>query len=380
MTTAVCLGAGMVGRLLAADLARERGVRVVALDRSASSLERARALAGRMGVEVETGEADLSDPAAIARAIEDADVVCGALASHLGFAALEAVCRAGKAYVDISFMEEDALEHDALAKERGARAVVDMGVAPGMSNLLAGEVARELSPCRRLRIFVGGLPKERRWPFEYKAGFAPADVIEEYTRPARLVEHGEGVVREALSEPEPIDFPGVGTLEAFNTDGLRSLATTLDVPDMAEKTLRYPGHIDLMRAMRETGLFSRTPIEVGGQRVVPLEVTSALLFPKWTYEEGEIDLTVMRVFGEARGRRVQWDLYDEADLSIGASSMARTTALPAAIVARMLLDGTIGAPGVHAPEALAGNVLVVERLISELGDRGVRYERREETL
>jgi len=143
MRTAVCLGAGMVGRLLAADLARERGVRVVALDRSASSLERARALAGRMGVEVETGEADLSDPAAIARAIEDADVVCGALASHLGFAALEAVCRAGKAYVDISFMEEDALEHDALAKERGARAVVDMGVAPGMSNLLAGEVARD---------------------------------------------------------------------------------------------------------------------------------------------------------------------------------------------------------------------------------------------
>lgn len=380
MATVVCLGAGMVGRLIAADLARERGVSVIAADRSEASLAAARSLAQRMGAAIETARVDLSSQSEIQRLIEDADVVCGALASHLGFAALETIARAGGKYVDISFMAEDALELDALAKEHGACAVVDMGVAPGMSNVLAGEVARELSPCARLRIFVGGLPKERRWPFEYKAGFAPADVIEEYTRPARLVERGEIVVRPALSEPEPIDFPGVGTLEAFNTDGLRSLATTLDIPDMAEKTLRYPGHIELMRVMRETGLFSKEPIDVGGQRVTPLDVTSALLFPKWTYEEGEVDLTVMRVIGEARGMRVQWDVYDEADLAAGVSSMARTTAFPAAIVARMLLDGTIEDAGVHAPEALAGNMLVVERLLSELADRGVRYERSERSI
>ncbi len=380
MATVVCLGAGMVGRLIAADLARERGVSVLAADRSEASLAAAHSLAERMGATIETACVDLSSQSEIQRLIEDADVVCGALASHLGFAALETIARAGRKYVDISFMAEDALELDALAKEHDACAVVDMGVAPGMSNVLAGEVARELSPCARLRIFVGGLPKERRWPFEYKAGFAPADVIEEYTRPARLVEHGEIVVRPALSEPEPIDFPGVGTLEAFNTDGLRSLATTLDVPDMAEKTLRYPGHIELMRVMRETGLFSKEPIDVGGQRVAPLDVTSALLFPKWTYEEGEVDLTVMRVLGEARGTCVQWDVYDEADLAAGVSSMARTTAFPAAIVARMLLDGTIEDAGVHAPEALAGNMLVVERLLSELADRGVRYERSERSI
>ena len=380
MATVVCLGAGMVGRLIAADLARERGVSVIAADRSEASLAAARSLAQRMGAAIETACVDLSSQSEIQRLIEDADVVCGALASHLGFPALETIARAGGKYVDISFMAEDALELDALAKEHGACAVVDMGVAPGMSNVLAGEVARELSPCARLRIFVGGLPKERRWPFEYKAGFAPADVIEEYTRPARLVERGEIVVRPALSEPEPIDFPGVGTLEAFNTDGLRSLATTLDIPDMAEKTLRYPGHIELMRVIRETGLFSKEPIDVGGQRVTPLDVTSALLFPKWTYEEGEVDLMVMRVIGEARGMRVQWDVYDEADLAAGVSSMARTTAFPAAIVARMLLDGTIEDAGVHAPEALAGNMLVVERLLSELADRGVRYERSERSI
>ena len=155
----------------------------------------------------------------------------------------------------------------------------------------------------------------------------------------------------------------------------KPLADTLDVPDMAEKTLRYPGHIDLMRAMRDTGLFSKEPVEVNGVSVVPLELTSKLLFPLWTYEEGEADLTVMRIFGEARGQRVQWDVYDELDPSVNTTSMARTTAFPAAIVARMLADGTISEPGVHAPEAFAGRDDILQRLLSELGERGVRYER-----
>lgn len=375
MTKVITLGAGMVGSLIAADLAAEPGFDVLAVDRSEDSLAKAQALAGRLGVRVRTATADCSDQATIAKLAGEADVVCGALASHLGRDALETVAKAGAAYVDISFMPEDALALDGLAKEHGARCVVDMGVAPGMSNLLAGVVARELAPCELLRIFVGGLPKERFKPYEYKAGFAPADVIEEYTRPARLVVDGKTVIREALTEPEPIAFPGVGTLEAFNTDGLRSLADTLDVPDMAEKTLRYPGHIDLMRAMRDTGLFSKEPVEVNGVSVVPLELTSKLLFPLWTYEEGEADLTVMRIFGEARGARVQWDVYDELDPSVNTTSMARTTAFPAAIVARMLADGTIAEPGVHAPEAFAGRDDIVQRLLSELGERGVRYER-----
>lgn len=377
MTKAITLGAGMVGSLIAADIAGEGAIDVLAVDASEASLARARSLASRLGVEIETATADCSDPATIAKLAGEGDVVCGALASHLGRGALKAVAEAGAKYVDISFMPEDALELDAIAKQHGACCVVDMGVAPGMSNLLAGVVARELAPCELLRIFVGGLPKERFKPYEYKAGFAPADVIEEYTRPARLVVEGKTVVREALTEPEPIDFPGVGTLEAFNTDGLRSLADTLDVPDMAEKTLRYPGHIDLMRAMRDTGLFSKAPVEVGGVSVVPLELTSKLLFPLWTYEEGEADLTVMRIFGEARGKRVQWDVYDELDPTVNTTSMARTTAFPAAIVARMLLDGTIGEPGVHAPEAFAGRDDVVKRVLRELGERGVRYERTE---
>ncbi len=370
MTKVTTLGAGMVGSAMAMDMATDSELEVTVADVREHALDR---VAGAYGVR--TRPANLADPAVVRELVGDYDIVLGALSSVIGLQTLRAVIEAGKPYCDIAFMAEDATELSVLARERGVTAVVDCGVAPGMSNMLAGHAANVLDPCERIEIYVGGLPVERRWPFEYKAGFAPHDVIEEYVRPSRVVEGGRIVVKEALSEPELLDFPGIGTLEAFNTDGLRTLADTIDAPNMKEKTLRYPGHIDLMRAMRDTGLFSKEPVEVNGVSVVPLELTSKLLFPLWTYEEGEADLTVMRIFGEARGARVQWDVYDELDPSVNTTSMARTTAFPAAIVARMLADGTIAEPGVHAPEAFAGRDDIVQRLLSELGERGVRYER-----
>jgi lysine 6-dehydrogenase len=290
--------------------------------------------------------------------------------------------------VDISFMAEDPLQLSALAQARGVTAVVDCGVAPGMSNLLCGHAAARLDPCESLAIYVGGLPVERRWPFEYKAPFAPHDVLEEYTRPSRVVERGEIVVKEALSEPELLDFPGVGTLEAFNTDGLRSLATTLPVPWMKEKTMRYPGHIALMRVLRETGFFSKEPLTVRGPggkaQVRPLDVTAALMFPKWTFEEGEADLTVMRVsaVGVEAGRRVRltWDLFDRYDPETRTRSMSRTTGYPATIVARWLAEGRFRRPGVHPPETLGADAGLVQAMLQELAARGVRYDVRVEEL
>jgi saccharopine dehydrogenase-like NADP-dependent oxidoreductase len=295
------------------------------------------------------------------------------------------VIEARKPYCDISFMAEDALELSPLARERGVIAVVDCGVAPGVSNLLSGHFAAALDPCERLEILVGGLPAERSWPFEYKAGFSPHDVIEEYTRPSRLVEHGQVVVREALSEPELLDFPGVGTLEAFNTDGLRSLIHTLKVPHMREKTMRYPGHIELMRAFRSIGLFSKEPIEVAGARVRPLDVTAALLFPAWTFAPGEADLTILRVRAEGRkgGRSVRLvgDLLDRYDPATDTRSMSRTTAFPATIVARLLAQGRLDMPpGVYAPEQLAARPGLVDHVVEELGRRGVRVTVKEEAV
>lgn len=356
---------------MADDLAREADFEVSVADVREDALARAHARNPRVrGV-----RADLADVATVRRLAADADLVCGALSSALGFGALRAVIEAGKPYADISFMPEDAWSLDAFAKERGVACIVDAGVAPGLSNLLAGRAVARLAPCERLRILVGGLPRVRSKPFEYKAGFAPSDVIEEYTRPSRVVEHGRVVVHEALSEVEPVEIAGLGTLEAFHTDGLRSLAVTLDVPNMVEKTLRYPGHAEQMRAFREAGLFSKEEIVVGGTRVVPLAVTSAMLFPQWTYAEGEEDLTAMRIeaTGVRAGRRVRlvYELFDVYSRTERATSMSRTTALPCALFARLLASGAWQKPGVVAPEVLGADEALTNQLLAGLAQRGV---------
>jgi len=286
---------------------------------------------------------------------------------------------AGRNYVDISFMADNPLPLGELAARNRVIAVVDCGVGPGVSNMMAGRAVAELDTCERIDMCVGGLPEVRHWPFEYKAGFAPQDVIEEYTRPARLVEHGRVVVREALSEPELVDIAGVGTVEAFNTDGLRTLIDTLNVPFMRERTLRWPGHIELMRVFRDLGLFSSEPLEVGGVKVRPVDVTAALLFPRWTYAEGEVDLTVMRVeVGGIKGgvpTTYRWELYDRRDAASGTRSMSRTTAFPAALVARMIAGGRFPlGPGVHPPEMPARHPGFLEEILAGLRARGIRIE------
>lgn len=366
------LGGGMIGSAVAFDLARHGRGPVTVADVKEPAYKRLREQPGVTSV-----RADLSDPAMVRALAADFDLVVGALPSALGYRALAAVIEAGRPCVDISFMSEDALDLDGLARERGVTAVVDCGVAPGISNLMVGYAAAQLAETESVEIYVGGLPRERRWPFDYKAGFAPSDVIEEYVRPARMVEQGRVVVKDALSEPELLDFPGVGTLEAFNTDGLRSLIFTMDAPSMKEKTLRYPGHIDLMRAFRETGFFSKDPVSVGGQMVRPLDATAALLFPKWTFAEGEADLTVMRVSVEGRTRqgattRFDFDLLDHYDPQTGLRSMSRTTAFPAAIVAGLVADGAFSQPGVHPPEVLGARPGLLETVLRELEARGVR--------
>jgi lysine 6-dehydrogenase len=368
----VVLGAGMVGSAIARDLALDAGLRVDVADVRAEALERLPGLPASPG----RVRADLSKPEAVRRLVSGYELVVGALPSVIGFQALRAVLEAGRDVVDISFMPENALELSALARERGATAVIDCGVAPGLSNMMVAAAAARLSPCESVQIYVGGLPVERHWPFEYKAGFAPWDVLEEYTRPARVVEHGRVVVKEPLSEPELLDFPGVGTLEAFNTDGLRTLVDTLDAPFMKEKTLRWPGHADLMRVFRDTGFFSLEPVEVAGRAVRPRDLTAALLFPKWTFEEGEADLTVMRVRveGGSQGQRVAhcWDLVDRFHEASGLRSMSRSTGFVASSVARLVASGRFRQPGVHAPEAVGAREGLLEHVLADLTARGVR--------
>jgi len=382
MKKVLVLGAGMVGSVIAADLARRRDLRVTVVDRSSEALERARrrAPANRL----RTIEDDASSEAVVRRLAKDADLVVGALPSRFGFQTLRTLIDAGRSAVDISFMPEDFLALHRAARKRGVTIVPDCGVAPGMSNMLAGWGVAQLTKPSRVLIMVGGLPRERHWPFEYKAAFSPHDVIEEYTRPSRIVRGGRIEVREALSEPELVTLPGAGTLEAFLTDGLRSLVKTLRVPDMEEKTLRYPGHIELMRVMRSVGLFSEQTIEIGGAQLRPRDLIAALMFPKWTYEPGEHDLTVMRVMveGERKGTptRLVWDLFDVLDPATGFTSMARTTGFPATAMARLILSGRYRERGVIAPEQAALSRGVLSSILKDLAARGVRYQARVEQI
>ncbi|MDQ7086353.1 MAG: saccharopine dehydrogenase family protein [Acidobacteriota bacterium] len=381
MRSVVVLGAGMVGSVIADDLARQGGYRVTVIDRDEARLD---SLRRRIGSKVIVQRADLASPAGVREVVAPHDLVIGALSSTLGYRVLEAVIEAGRNCCDISFMPERALDLDERARRAGVTAVVDCGVAPGLSHMMAGAGVAALDQARSVEIYVGGLPVVRQWPFEYKAAFAPRDVIEEYTRPSRLVVRGRVVEKPALSECELIDIPGVGTLEAFNTDGLRTLVETLVVPDMKEKTLRYPGHVELMRVFREAGFLSSEPVEVEGVRVRPVDLFSALVFPSWSYAPGEEDLTVMRVVvrGTRDGRRVtlSWDLLDRYDPRREQTSMARTTAFPCAIVARLIDEGRVGQRGVIPPERLGGDSALFRHVLAELGERGVgcRYEERVE--
>jgi len=364
------LGAGLVGSAIVQDLAREKDWQITAVDKDQRALEQLEAAAN-----VNTHQADLAQEDNIVRAVRDADLVVCAVPGFMGFSTLEQVIRAGKNVVDISFFAEDAFDLDDEAKAREVTAVVDCGVAPGLCNILAGHAAQMLDRVERYVCYVGGLPRERRWPYEYSVVFSPVDVLEEYTRPARMVEHGQPVTRPALSEVELRDFPGIGTLEAFNTDGLRSLLHTLDAPNMAEKTLRYPGHAELMRVFRESGFLNTTPIDVNGQQVRPIDLASKLLFEQWRLGPAQQDLTVMQVViegsvGETR-TRYTYDLLDRYDPETGTTSMARTTGYTCSIVARQVARGLYTRPGISPPEYLGRIEACYQDLMAEHAKRGI---------
>ena len=365
------LGAGMVGSAISKDLAQEPDIDVVVVDRRQEVLVRLETEASVTGI-----QANLQEKGRVFSVVGDSDLVISAVPGFIGFETLREIIEAGKDVVDISFFGEDPFLLDDLAKSKGVTAVVDCGVGPGLCNILAGYVYNLLEKVDRYVCYVGGLPQVRQWPFEYKAAFSPSDVLEEYIRPARFVEYGQEVVRPALSEIELIDFPDVGTLEAFNTDGLRTLRKTLDIPFMREKTLRYPGHANLVRVFRESGFFNATTVEVDGQRVKPLSLTSKLLFDQWRLEEGEADFTVMQVVieGQKGGERVCYTYYllDKYNEETQTTSMARTTGYTCTIVARQIIRGLFSQKGICPPEFIGQVMGCYDDLQAEYRRRNIQ--------
>lgn len=369
----VLLGAGRVGSVITRDLAVEDDFEVTVADVSQSALDRVQASCPVKSVKV-----DLANPKELQKLVEEHDIVVGAVPGQMGFLTFETAVASGKDVVDISFFANDPFQLDSLARQRDVTALVDCGLAPGLSNLILGHVSTLLDYTESFLCYVGGLPVRRSPPYEYKAPFCMSDVIEEYTRPVRFREQGNIVTVPALSDVELVDLPQIGTLEAFNTDGLRTLLTTMDTPDMKEKTLRYPGHADKVRILRDTGFFGREPLDVDGVEVRPIDVTSKLLFPLWQFEEGEEDLTVMRVIieGVRDGGRVRYtfDLLDRYDRSTGTASMARTTGYTCAAIVRLAASGRYDSTGISPPEYLGRDAACYEYVMDELRRRGVTVQ------
>ncbi|MEO7307661.1 MAG: saccharopine dehydrogenase C-terminal domain-containing protein [Ferruginibacter sp.] len=368
------LGAGMVGRAMAIDLAAK--YHVTSFDVSEYALQ----FLTQKSNSVKTIKTDLSTYNNYEIMLKDFDLVISAVPGFMGYRTLEAIIRAKKNVVDISFFPENALELDGQAKENEVTAIVDCGVAPGMSNLILGYY-NERMKISNFECMVGGLPKKRVYPFEYKAPFSPIDVLEEYTRPARYVENSHIVTKPALSDAELIDFEQVGTLESFNTDGLRSILFTMGhIPNMKEKTLRYPGHIALMQGLIKAGFLNTAPVNFKGQQVSPLEFTSSLLFDQWKLGETEEEFTLMQIKITGEGKMIQYDLYDEYDAATQTSSMSRTTGYTCTAAVNMLIEKLFTEKGVFPPELVGRDETCFNFMLDYLKERNIHYRKTETSL
>jgi lysine 6-dehydrogenase len=328
---------------------------------------------------------DVTNINALKAAITQHDLVICAVPGFLGFNTLRHIIESKMNVVDISFFPENSLELDTLAKQHNVTAIVDCGVAPGMDNVILGYYNEKMK-LTDFECLVGGLPKVKKWPFCYKAPFSPVDVIEEYTRPARYVEAGNVVVRAALTDCEYVEFDRVGTLESFNSDGLRSIIFTMPhIPNMKEKTLRYPGHVEYVRVLKESGFFSEEKINVKGMEISPLDFTSKVLFKEWKLGETEEEITVMRVRvkgqnAEGKTEEITYHLYDEYCKETNTSSMARTTGYTATAAANMVLEGVFSDKGVFPPELVGKYEACFNYFMDYLKERKVSYVKSKQDL
>lgn len=363
------LGAGMVGRAIALDLVKVFSV--TSFDVNVANL----ALLKEKNARITTINTDLTAYEHYPEWLSAFDLVVTAVPGFMGYKTLEGVINAGKDVVDISFFPEDALQLDQLAKEKGVTVITDCGVAPGMSNLILGRYNAEIK-VEAFEAYVGGLPLHPKPPFNYKAPFSPVDVIEEYIRPARLAEKGQIVTKPALSDRELMDFGKAGKLEAFNTDGLRSLIITMGhIPYMKEKTLRYPGHIDLIIAMQQAGFFSQTPVSVNDVLVTPFALTSKLLVNEWKLGETEEEFTVMKVIVKGEDKTITYDLYDQYDPLTQTSSMARTTGYTCTAAVNLIAKGMFTEKGIFPPELIGNSKECFDFVVEYLKKRGVNWQK-----
>ena len=355
MTKVFQIGAGLIGKTMAIDLSKDHDLHLADFD--VDNLRRVKSINPQIKVE----NLNIKNKFDLINFIQPADIVLLAVPGFLGFQTLKTILECKKNVVDISFSPENLSQLSDVAIENNVTAIYDAGVAPGLPNYLIGYYNNKIN-IKNFTYYVGGLPLNPEPPFNYKAPFSPIDVIEEYTRPARMMVNKKVMVKPAMSDLEIIEFEKVGKLEAFNTDGLRSLIETMKhIPNMKEKTLRYPGHIALIQEYFNKGMFSKNNIKR----------TSDELFKTWKLGDEEKEFTFLKIIFESDTDIIKYLLYDEYDTVNKNSSMARTTGFTATASINLLLNNFFTKKGVFPPEVIGANKSCVDFITSYLKDRGV---------
>lgn len=365
MTRVLVLGAGLVGATIARDLANEFSVTVI--DKNKNSLAR---------IADDSIEYLLDDVLSInEKFLKRFDIVVGALPSWLGLDVASFVLTAGKDYVDISFAPQDLRCLRDLAHQNGSRCLIDFGVAPGLSHLVFGHYKNILKRVNEYYIHVGGLLKNPCAPWYYKAPFSPIDVIEEYTRPARYISNGEVMTSPALSQPEMSHLEGYGNIEAFLTDGVRSLLSVDNVDTIVEKTIRPRGYRDKIQLLIDSGFFNEGFIEVNNHKIIPRDVTTKILIDSWKMGPDDLDMTIMQLLVKGTDfmgsdfvrSHYLLDHHDGVN-----SSMARTTGFMCTAGVRLLINRLWDTAGVFAPETIGEDRRCFEFIINDLGRHGIK--------
>ncbi len=355
----VVIGAGMVGSLIAEELSNDYSVTVI--DNNDERLEKIKKRKQKIkpvNIDVRGNDVD--------SIIKNNNLAVNCLPGFMGFKMLEKIIKNKVSCVDISFMPENVMELSEMALENDCVVIPDAGVAPGLSNLIIGNLVSK-NVIHEIQTMVGGLPKEKNPPWNYKAPFSPIDVIEEYTRDARIRVNGNLKIKPALSEKVTIDVEGIGELEAFLTDGLRTLldeeGVLANVPNLTEYTIRYPGHSDLVKRMIEDGRFSDGNIDN----------TCKELFEQWKLDDDEKEFTFMLIIATKKnGEEISYTVFDE--YTNGWSSMSRTTGLTACAISKLFLEKKIGGKGIICPENIGMESKLYEFVLDYLKGKGISIE------
>ncbi|MEG0779746.1 MAG: saccharopine dehydrogenase C-terminal domain-containing protein [Oscillospiraceae bacterium] len=383
MKKVIVLGGGMMGHVMAQELSRDQDYDLTMADFSEKNLESAK----KDCPNIKTIQVDLSKAGEAAKLVKGFDLVVGALPMALAYSTSVEILSSGVDMVDISGLaysyrtDEERKAMDDAAAQGGGTLCLGIGLEPGMVNVLTAHAVTKMDTALKAELRLGGLPIVREQPYEYKLVFSCADTLGQFVLPVKTIKDHKLKIVEACSEVKNVEVEGLGTLEAFTSNGLTSLIYTYAdiIPDMQVMTMRYPGHVEKMRLLRDSGLLSHDYIDYKGAHFRPVDFTGDMLTPTWRLQPGEGELTAIfcdiKGVKDGKGVNYHYECLDYYDEETGYTSMARTTTFPALVMAKLITDGKFKySGGLCYPEYIGRDEDAYNALVAGLAAKGVSYK------